>query len=119
MEMKKCTMRKALIAVTAAMAVMVISLAACPGGNSSTEEQNKAEAPFISVQPTDYQLNIGEKVELSVTARVSDGGSLSYQWYKAAAIGRTGTIVVGAETRVFSPPTDAEGTSYYYVEVSN
>jgi len=116
--MKKCTMRKAIFAVTAA--VVVLSLAACPGGgNTPPSEPVKAEAPFITIQPTDYQLNIGDTAELSVTATVGDGGTLSYQWYKATDVGRTGTKVDGAENSVFSPPTNAEGTSYYYVEVSN
>ena len=106
--------------IAAAMAVMVLLCTACPAGNEPSDTPGgKAEAPFIVVQPTDYQLNLNDTAELSVTARVSDGGTLSYQWYKAAEVGRTGTKVEGAESRTFSPPTDEEGTTYYYVEVSN
>jgi len=115
--MKKTSMSHGVLIL--AIVTAVFAFIGCPSDNSVESKSKKAEAPFISVQPTDYQLNIDDTVELSVTAKVNDGGSLSYQWYSATEIGRQGTKIEGAENSVYSPPTGAEGTIYYYVEVSN
>ena len=39
------------------------------------------EIPAITVQPESQTVTIGDTVTLSVEAIVSDGGTLSYQWY--------------------------------------
>jgi len=115
--MKKTSMiYNVIIMVIAAVFFVFVG---CSAGNSEEGGGRKAEAPFISVQPTDHQLDLNETVELSVTAKVNDGGMLSYQWYSATEIGRSGTKIEEAESSVYSPPTDVEGTKYYYVEVSN
>ena len=73
------------------------------------------EIPVISVQPQNATVNEGEAVTLSVQASVSDGGSLSYQWYD----GSTGLAISGATGDSYSPPTTPAGTYYYYVAVTN
>jgi len=103
-----------------AMAAISLLFLACPSdGSSSGGSSSKAEAPFITVHPSDYQPSLNDSVTLTVSATVTDGGSLSYQWYSASAKGGAGTIIEGATGRTYSPPTNTAGTVYYYVEVSN
>ncbi|MBC2727058.1 InlB B-repeat-containing protein [Desulfosporosinus sp.] len=57
---------------------------------------------------------------LSVTAAVTDSGTLTYQWYQNATNSTTGgTPISGATSSSYTPPTDLVGTTYYYVEVTN
>ncbi|WP_461249004.1 hypothetical protein, partial [Treponema sp. R6D11] len=57
---------------------------------------------------------------LSVTANVSDGGTLSYQWYSETTIySYNPTAVASATNATFTPPTTTAGTLYYYAEVTN
>ena len=81
-----------------------------------------AETPKITEQPaltpaggTYPQQTV---VTLSVTASVSDGGLLSYQWYSNNANNSIGGTPVGAG-QTYIPGTSAVGTAYYYVVVTN
>ena len=115
-------MKKEMYAGISALALVFgLVLAGCPTGAESPETATKAEAPFITVQPSDYQPAIDDLVTLRVEASVSDGGSLSYQWYKAASVGGAGSAVENATDASFAPLTDTAnaGKSYYYAEVSN
>lgn len=80
-----------------------------------------AEVPVIGLQPKDQVLNAGGKaLPLSVAATVSDGGTLSYQWYRNDKNETTGgTVLDGATGTSFLPPTTTVGTMYYYVVVTN
>lgn len=80
-----------------------------------------AEVPLISLQPKDQVLNLGgTPLPLSVAATVSDGGTLSYQWYRNDKNETTGgTVLDGATGTSFLPPTTTVGTMYYYVVVTN
>jgi glucuronoarabinoxylan endo-1,4-beta-xylanase len=116
--MKKFLVKQTIIAVI--IAIMVLSLAVCSAGNEPPPTPGKkAEAPFIKVQPGDYQPSLNEPVELVVSAEITDGGALSWQWYKATSAGATGTKIEDATTDKYSPPTNVAGTTYYYVEISN
>ncbi|MDR2576116.1 MAG: hypothetical protein LBC52_06700 [Treponema sp.] len=111
---------KKMLYVIACAAVLALAFTACPTGNETKKETGpKAEAPFIKVQPRDYQPNFGDPVELVVEGTVLDGGNITYQWYSANAVGVSGTLVEGAADRFYSPPTNTAGTTYYYAEVSN
>jgi hypothetical protein len=79
-----------------------------------------AALPVITQQPAGaIYLQSEQAAALTVTASVSDGGVLSYQWYKAAGANATsGGTSVGAGAS-FVPPTAAIGVFYYYVEVIN
>jgi hypothetical protein len=73
-----------------------------------------AAIPNIVVQPQN-NYNI-----LSVTATVTDGGTLSYQWYSNTTNNNTsGTIISNAINSTYIPPTSTVGTLYYYVIVTN
>jgi hypothetical protein len=81
-----------------------------------------AEAPVITTQPVDatYDENESPTDLTVVTASVTDGGTLSYQWYGNTANSNTGgTAITGANSDQYTPSTAAAGTTYYYVVVTN
>jgi hypothetical protein len=61
--------------------------------------------------------------KLTVTAAVSDGGTLTYQWYSSATDSTTGgTEISGANAKTYNVPssvTDVIGPQYYYCVVTN
>jgi hypothetical protein len=80
-----------------------------------------AAAPSISGQPaanTTYTQNTAATA-LTVTANASDGGTLSYQWYKNTNNSTTGGSAVGTNSASYTPSTATVGTAYYYVVVTN
>ena len=57
---------------------------------------------------------------LSITASVTDGGTLTYQWYKNdEANTTTPTMIDGATEASYTPATSATGTTYYYCVIIN
>ncbi len=56
--------------------------------------------------------------ELSVTAEVNDGGTLSYQWYEHTD-GTTAVAISSATNSSYTPSTTSTGVTYYYVVVTN
>ena len=58
--------------------------------------------------------------KLVVNATVSDGGTLTYQWYSDTKNGTTGgTKISGATSETITPSTNQAGTTYYYVITTN
>jgi O-glycosyl hydrolase len=82
-----------------------------------------AATPVIAVtaQPGTGTVNIGESITLSVTAVVSDGGTLTYQWYSnATETNSDGTEILNATSATYSPNSTTAGPPvYYYVVVTN
>ncbi|WP_261303308.1 S-layer homology domain-containing protein [Paenibacillus andongensis] len=80
-----------------------------------------ANTPIIGTQPADQTINVGDSSPtLSVTASVSDGGSLSYQWYSSPTNSASGgTLIPSATSATYAAPTATVGTTYYYVIVTN
>jgi len=79
-----------------------------------------AQAPTITTQPVSASVNVNASHSLSVSANVTDSGTLSYRWYSntnASNIG--GTIIGGATSSSYNPPTETAGTFFYFVEVLN
>jgi hypothetical protein len=59
-------------------------------------------------------------VDISVTANVNDGGTLSYQWYSNAANSNSGgTPIPLATNQTYTPSTSDIGETYYYVAITN
>ncbi|MDR2727842.1 MAG: hypothetical protein LBB56_01830, partial [Chitinispirillales bacterium] len=80
---------------------------------------NAAE-PKITGEPQDVSVEVGGGAELKVTAVSPDDGTLTYQWYRnETAVNVDGILIDGATESKFSPNTNATGTFYYYVLVSN
>ena len=71
--------------------------------------------------PVNLSLNAkqGTDLQLSVTATVDDGGTLTYQWYSSTTGSGAGKAIEGATQTVYSVDTATLGTAYYYVEVTN
>ena len=83
-----------------------------------------AQAPNIIGQPLGASYNQNAiAAPMTVTAPVTDGGSLSYQWFSRSSAGNTGGTSLGnasgAQTASFTPPTSTVGTQHYYVQVTN
>lgn len=52
---------------------------------------------------------------LTVEATSSDGGTITYQWYKSQTnTNGGGTVIEGETENTFTPSTQEEGTMYYY-----
>ncbi len=79
-----------------------------------------AQTPNISVQPAGGDYSPGSTISaLSVTAAVTDGGTLTYQWYKATGNNVDGTAIPTATVASYTPTDTELGTYYYYVVVTN
>ena len=62
----------------------------------------------------------GSASAITVTASSPDGGTISYKWYNNGTTNsNVGGTQVGTNSNSYTPGTDATGTTYYYVEVTN
>ncbi|MDR2537876.1 MAG: hypothetical protein LBC46_06180, partial [Treponema sp.] len=108
-----------LIAALARVA-LIFSIVICNEliGKEKENPVNTA-APVIDTQPEGAIYLQNDKASpLSVTASVSDGGTLSYQWFSSDQADNTGGTSVGTEA-TYTPSTETAGTYYYYVVVTN
>lgn len=72
--------------------------------------------PAITAQPQPKTLCLNDSTTLSVTATAGQ----TYQWYSNITNSNTGgTLISGATSATYTPPTNVVGTKYYYVEVKN
>jgi len=80
-----------------------------------------AEPPVIDEQPQEVVYTYGDATAplLAVTARATDGGTLSYQWYSNTQNRPDGGAEVGYNSPSYTPPTNSVGTMYYCVVVTN
>ena len=79
-----------------------------------------AESPHIASAPASAEYIHGESAApLTVTASVSDGGVITYQWYVSDTADGNGTPIDGAAEASYIPPTDDIGTKYYYAVITN
>ncbi|MCR5152133.1 MAG: chitobiase/beta-hexosaminidase C-terminal domain-containing protein [Prevotella sp.] len=85
-----------------------------------------ASAPTITQQPIvnnnlkNYTLAYGMQnvTPSAITLEATDASS--YQWYSNTTDSNTGgTLINGAESATYTPPTTATGTTYYYCVVTN
>lgn len=75
--------------------------------------------PTVGIS-SDVRCYLNEHAELKVSASSSDNGMLSYQWYSNHINNvSSGTLISGATSDVYQPPTSTVGTSYYYCIVTN
>ncbi|GHT75388.1 hypothetical protein FACS1894124_6640 [Spirochaetia bacterium] len=68
---------------------------------------------------TTAQIGILRVVVTNAAEITADGGTLTYQWYKAADDTSAGTTVVGQNSQNFTPPVTELGETYYWVVVTN
>ena len=93
------------------------------GGNVSYQgnQDTHAQSPWISQHPQNVTVYVGEDATLSVTVgNVTDGGALSFQWYRATgASGGSFVRIPRATERTFNPGTGSAGVNRYRVVVTN
>jgi hypothetical protein len=100
-------------------------LVGCGGGGSSNTNNppvapTNAAVPTITVQPKDANYTLGNAIApLNVTANVTDGGNLTYQWYETTNPSNNGNEISGETSSTYSPSTSTVGTFYYYVVITN
>ena len=76
--------------------------------------------PQLSFGAGPIECNVGDSVQLSISASVNDGGSLSYRWYSNGSPSNSGGIPLdNGNSGTFNVNTKIEGTTYYYCEVTN
>ena len=85
-----------------------------------------AQTPVITAISSDISTIFNKAVTLSVTAEVTDGGTLTYQWYsatedklKAGTAIEDGDGFSGTKSKDLMPPVSTAGTFYYYCVVTN
>ena|GEM_PF-3184677 len=90
-------------------------------GEASEPEPAQATAPAIISQPVGASYTVGNTAAaLTVAASVSDGGTLSYQWYSDTVSSTSGaTAIAGAVSDLYTPGTSAAGMTYYFCVVTN
>lgn len=98
-----------------------------PGGETDsaaaliTVRQAELKEPTITRQPTGGEMDLEENLSftLTVMAAVTDGGSLTYQWYCTSQNDiSTISAIQGAERSSYTPAR-TEGTMYYCVAVTS
>jgi alpha-tubulin suppressor-like RCC1 family protein len=79
-----------------------------------------ASSPVISGQVTGSNAMLGYSALLFVSASVTDGGNLTYQWYMNTTASTTGgTAISGEVDSIYIAPGNVIGTFYYYAVVTN
>jgi hypothetical protein len=67
---------------------------------------------FISLNPSSASVCINSAATISASA---NGGSITYQWYSNTTNSSTGgSIIPGATSSSYAPPTTPAGVKYYY-----
>ena len=90
------------------------------------EKYTDADHPIISAQPTggEWDIDKNSTFQLTVTANVSDSGTLTYKWYSNTSSGNSGGSAITEATTDHSLTLNktiytADNTYYFYVEVIN
>lgn len=79
-----------------------------------------AAKPVVSIQQSASAVEYLDNVTLTATAKTTDTGVLSYQWYKnttKSSVG--GTPITGATSATYHMAATTMGNTYYYVVVTN
>jgi hypothetical protein len=80
----------------------------------------RAAPPVIERDPVGAWVDVGARANLSVAAKTTDGGVLSYQWYSVDRNQNSdGTKIEGATEAAYSVPTPKDTLLYYYAVVTN
>ncbi|MDR1975658.1 MAG: hypothetical protein LBQ18_01555 [Campylobacteraceae bacterium] len=99
----------------ALIVLFALTLVSCVNAN--------AQAVEITTQPKSKLVQINTQANLSVSANVSDGGILLYEWYSNTVESNVGgTLVhttVDTPDSAFEIPSEQTGDFYYYVVVSS
>ena len=100
-------------AVNAGQETFTLTINASQPYNIICSMQVYAQTPSVSAGPS-VECMFGDLTEIAVSAQVTDGGTLSYQWFF-----EDGTQISGATGSVYQPSTFLVGTTGYYCTVTN
>jgi hypothetical protein len=125
---KECLPRKAFVRALFAAMVLVLgaglAFVSC-GQDPDTNPVNAAQ-PSISTQPDGGTFDVGEDetFELTVAASVTDGGTISYQWYSNTGNSNSGGTAIttggsGATLTLAKADYTTNGSYYFFVVVTN
>ena len=110
----------------AALVIAALVFSACTMAVSETEKIFDAQMPEVTDSTASFSYKIGAPLPpLSVTATVTDGGTLTYQWYEYDFEQGIGIPKdnANADKSTFNPPgitVEKQGRPYrYYVEITN
>jgi len=102
------------------LGTFMMTFSSCPGGGEEEEEIVSAAIPFITSHPTSRDYLVSDTIAaLTVSATVSDGGTLSYQWFEVDTFTNTGGTEISGQTNDTFTPGSGEGIKYYYAKVIN
>ncbi len=77
-----------------------------------------AETPKFTTALASLTCKVGENAKLAVDATVSDGGTITWQWYKVDSDNNSSAIA-GAKNKEFTIPTEDFGETTYKVIATN
>ena len=113
-------MKRMFTVLAMVLAALSISFMACSVSSDNDDSSItangvvNAEIPIIRTGLADGTYKVGATATaLSVEATVSDGGTLTYQWYKNEV------KITGATSKSYTPSTTTAGTFKYKVVVTN
>jgi hypothetical protein len=126
---KKSLVKRAALAGAALVLLTSLFFVSCGDSDPNPTEEGvvNAQSPVISAQPANTFWNVftdtdKDSVTLSVTAGVTDGGNLSYQWYSRQTVNGSGIAINGATSNEFTitkTAYTANGAYYFYVVITN
>jgi O-glycosyl hydrolase len=110
--------------MAAALLVAAFVFSSCPVAVTETEKIFDAQMPEVTASTPSFSYRIGDSLPLlSVTADVTDGGTLTYQWYEYNFEQGIGIPQENGNEPTFAPPditAEKPGRPYrYYVEIIN
>ncbi|MDD5931307.1 MAG: bacterial Ig-like domain-containing protein [Oscillospiraceae bacterium] len=111
-------------AISLALALLLV-LAMAPGAWALSLELPQgpdygAVAPPVVYSCADITCRVGDMAIISVNAQSTDGGTLSYQWYRSLdGTNTSGSLIVTATGINYWADTSREGTYYYFCQVTN
>ena len=113
-------MKRMFTVLAMVLAALSISFMACSVSSDNDDSSItangvvNAEIPIIRTGLADGTYTVGDTAtELSVEATVSDGGTLTYQWYKGEE------LIEGETSASYTPDTTTAGKITYKVVVTN
>ncbi|MCR5861004.1 PKD domain-containing protein [Flavobacterium sp. J372] len=92
---------------------------ACPGPNAEYKI-TVHPLPTISTQPVPQQeVCVGGTLNALTVGYTGGHGTPAYQWYSNTTVSTTGaSIITGATSSSYTPPTNTVGTLYYYAIIT-
>jgi len=110
-------MRKKIVSLAL---VLLLFIAGAPGAYALSLELPGGAAEPLVYTCADISCQLGDTAVLSITAESTDGGYLSYQWYRSLdGSNMSGSMIINAASSSYYADTSQSGTYYYFCVVTN